>query len=498
MTTKVVKGSVWTLAGSVLPLAVSFISTPFIIRFLGSENYGVLLLVGLIPTYFTFADLGMGVASTKFASEAFGEGSATRENEFVWTAAAIAGISSLLVAIPLCLFSYYIVRALNVPEHLLAEASIALKIASAAFVLSILATVLNSPMLARLRMDLNALTQAIPRVLLAALTPVVLFYGWGIIGAVSLSFAIGVGTLTSVILLSAHLLPQLSRPAFRSDHVRLLLTFGGAWFIAMIATMLLANLEKFVLTKMVSVQALAYYSVAFSFASMATFFSWGMVQSLIPAFSQLYGQKKMDEFDGLLSRAIRINMIGMLPTLTILFVIAKPFLMLWAGEEFGRESSGPFYVLLIGLLFNSLAYVPYAALLAAGRSDLLAKVYWIELVPYILIVAVLIYYFGILGAAMAWSLRVLIDAVLFVWLTRRVIGAKFGLRRSAPSLGIAFGVLMVPVIYSVLREPSMIWLFVITLVCTAFYAVIIWNTYVLAEEKSWLLANIKSRLFWVS
>ena len=70
MTTKVVKGSMWTLAGSVAPLAVSFISTPFIIRYLGAESYGVLLLVGLIPAYFSFADFGMGVASTKFAAEA--------------------------------------------------------------------------------------------------------------------------------------------------------------------------------------------------------------------------------------------------------------------------------------------------------------------------------------------------------------------------------------------------------------------------------------------
>ena len=74
MTTRVVKGSLWTLLGQVLPMAVALIATPFTIRFLGSEAYGVVILVGLIPMYFSFADFGMGIASTKFGSEAYGEG----------------------------------------------------------------------------------------------------------------------------------------------------------------------------------------------------------------------------------------------------------------------------------------------------------------------------------------------------------------------------------------------------------------------------------------
>ncbi len=47
MTTKVVKGSLWTLIGQVAPLAVSFVTMPFTIRLLGAEGYGVLILVAL-------------------------------------------------------------------------------------------------------------------------------------------------------------------------------------------------------------------------------------------------------------------------------------------------------------------------------------------------------------------------------------------------------------------------------------------------------------------
>src|SRR5439155_14311943 len=104
ITTKVLKGSIWTLAGQVSPMAVSLFTTPFVIRFLGSEQYGVLVLVGLIPAYFAFADLGMGIASTKFASEAYSQGDNTKEAETVWTAAMIASASSIIIGMPIFLF----------------------------------------------------------------------------------------------------------------------------------------------------------------------------------------------------------------------------------------------------------------------------------------------------------------------------------------------------------------------------------------------------------
>lgn len=89
MTTKVVKGSLWTLAGQVAPLGVSLVATPFTIRLLGAEGYGVLILVGLIPTYLGFADLGMGFASTKFGSEAYAAGDTVKEARTVRTAAVL-------------------------------------------------------------------------------------------------------------------------------------------------------------------------------------------------------------------------------------------------------------------------------------------------------------------------------------------------------------------------------------------------------------------------
>jgi len=490
MTTKVVKGSMWTLGGSVLPLAVSFISTPFIIRFLGAESYGVLLLVGLIPTYFSFADFGMGIASTKFASEAFGQGDKQKEAQVVWTASAIALVASLIIAVPIIIFASPIIISLNVPEQLQWQATIALRIASVSFVLGILGSVVNSPMLSRLRMDLNTITAAVPKILLAAVTPFILYFGGGIVEAVSWAFIVGVATLAVVVYFSGRLLPEMFRAGIGRDLFRPLLKFGGAWVVAMIAAMLLVNLEKLFLTKMVSVKALAYYSVAFTFANMATMFSQAMIQSLIPAFSQLQTPEKRGEFDALFARGIRLNIIWLLPAVMVMFVVAKPFFTIWAGEEFGANSTLPFYVLLIGLFFNLQATVPYISIMAVGRTDVFARLYWIELLVYAAGAFLLINSWGIIGAALAWTLRVFFDAFIIVHFSKKYAGAHFSHIEHLRTLILATVVLIPPVVVAVVNGYSLFLLGLVPL-CVAIYGFVVWKRLIDADEKRWILERYR-------
>ena len=493
MTTKVVKGSIWTLSGTVLPLAVAFIATPFVIRFLGTEGYGVLLLVNLVPMYFNFADFGMSVASTKFASEAYGQGDPEKERAVVWTAVSIAAVSVSIIAVPIILFSFPIVSVLNVPAHLLTEANLALKISAAAFAIGVLASVLNSPMLARLRMDLVTTTGALTKVVAAAVVPIILFFGGGIAGAVTWTFLVAVFSLALVFFFSGRLLPGLTRPVFDSTLLAPLLRFGASWFVAMIAAILLVNLEKLLLTKMVSVEALAYYSVAFTVANMAGMFSQAMSQSMMPAFSQLMTPEKRSQFDALFARGIRFNIIWLLPALMVMVLAAESFFTLWAGEEFGRQSTLPFYILLAGLFFNILAYIPHASITASGRTDVFAKLYWIELAVYVVLAWLLIGRFGIIGAAIAWSLRVFLDAFVIIALSKRIAGAKFAFFAHFGVLLAAIGVLILPI---VLYASGLYFPIVLTagVIALGLYSILVWNRFVDADEKAWMKALVRGML----
>jgi O-antigen/teichoic acid export membrane protein len=342
-------------------------------------------------------------------------------------------------------------------------------------------------------MDLNMLTSAIPKILLAAVTPVILYFGGGIVEAVGWAFIVAAGTLAVVVYFSTGLLPGLLSASFNRDLMRPLLKFGGGWLLAVMAAILVANVEKLFLTQMVSVKALAYYSVAFSVAMMATVFSQAMVQSLVPAFSRLDRATSRAELERLLSRSIRINILWLLPTLTVMFVAAKPLFSVWAGEDFGTESVLPFYILLASLFFNILAYVPHAAIVAAGRTDVFARLYWFELAIYVVTAWFLVARFEAVGAALAWSLRTILDAFFVIGLSKRIAGVRFKFWPHIRLLSLGILMLACPIFLELFVES---WLLIggLLAVCVCAYLVIAWYRFVSVEERYWIVGQLRGLL----
>jgi O-antigen/teichoic acid export membrane protein len=169
-----------------------------------------------------------------------------------------------------------------------------------------------------------------------------------------------------------------------------------------------------------------------------------------------------------------------------LFVIARPFFTIWAGLEFGAESTLPFYILLLGLVFNFPAYIPFTTIAAVGRTDIFAKLYWIELVLYALAAYLLISYFGIIGAAAAWSIRVAIDAIVMTWLSKRIAGVSYAFLYKAWSMLLGVTILSVPVFFAAVYDNLSPILIGLIPVCAALYGVLIWKWFIDRAERFWI------------
>lgn len=484
MTTRVVKGSFWTLAGQVAPLLVSLVTTPFVIRMLGTESYGVLILVGLIPTYFGFADFGMGMASTKFGSGAYADGDAQREARIVRTALLIALCGSVPVAVVFFVFSGEVISLFNVPPHLVDDTSLALKFASITFVLNFLAGIVNTPQFVRLRMDLNTMVVAGFRILGLLATPFAIFIA-GVPGALFVLMVASFLTLAGSLLVSGRLNRHLFQTSIEPDAVRPMLKFGAGLVGASIAGVVLVNAEKGILAAVVSAAALAYYSVAATIANLMTMFSNSMVQSLVPAFSQLQAADKQDHLNSLYSRAIRLTLIWLVPAVVFLTLVAKPFFAIWAGEDFARESTLPFYILLAGIAINIVAFVPYAVTMASGRTDVLAKIYWVELPFYVVVVLVLSLRYGVIGASIAWSLRVAIDAFIHFAVARRIAGVRYT-QQTLVRFTIVSAVMLLPILVFLYYGQLNAVVVGVAVAAILAYTVLIYRKVLEREEAGWI------------
>jgi O-antigen/teichoic acid export membrane protein len=494
MTSKVVKGSFWALIGQALPLPVTLFTTPFMIRFLGAEAYGVMVLINLIPIYLSFGDFGMNMGSTKFASEAYAAGEFENEARIVRTASLITFLSSLPISLVLFFFSMQISVQLNIPEYLLPTASIAFKVAGVTYFFSLLMYVVNTPQLSRMRVDLATIVNSgfkIAGVLAAVLA---LYLGYGLVGAVVAVSISAVLTVIAHIIVSGRLLPSLYGLSIRRESIRPMLKFGGAMVVSSIAALMLVHLDKVILARMVSIKALAYYSVAFLFSNLAQLFAIALSQALFPAFAQLLKPERIKELNSLFSRCLRANAILLFPAVIIMILIAKPFFTLWAGAEFGAESTIPFYIIMAGLSFSIVAQVPCGLVIAAGRTDLLAKLYWIELFPYVGLVILLTGLYGTAGAATAWSIRAFIDAFIFIIFAHRIIGVEIAFSEiNKPMLLLAGAAGALPLISLFVFDNIYLiigtgFIFLIT------YSLIVWKAFLTPEEIGWIKELLTKKL----
>jgi O-antigen/teichoic acid export membrane protein len=420
-------------------------------------------------------------------------GNPIRESLVVRTAAFVVFLSSIPVALGLFFFSYWIVQEFNVPAHLLSDASLGLKLTAVNFVVSFLNGVFNTPQLARLRMDLNALITGGFRIVGLIMTPVVVYLGWGLSGAVAVLLLASVMTLATHLAVSTRLLPQLWGLSIDREMLRPLLKYGSALAVGGIAAALLSNLDRGVLPRMISVQALAYYSVAFTLAGMMTMTANSMIQSLIPAFSQMQSAADQSKYQALYSRGVRLILIWMIPAIVFLALIAKTFFKIWAGSEFAEHSVPIFYVLLVGLIFNVPAYIPYAAFLAGGRTDLFAKICIAELVPYVFLLIVLTYNFGPIGAAAAWSARMIGDSLLLFIFARRALGVSLS-HTNLNGFLLGAAVLLVPLAANFYLGDLLPVTLAILAAALIIYSLILWKLVLHGEEISWLTGRI-SRYF---
>ncbi|MBK8151167.1 MAG: polysaccharide biosynthesis C-terminal domain-containing protein [Acidobacteria bacterium] len=169
---------------------------------------------------------------------------------------------------------------------------------------------------------------------------------------------------------------------------------------------------------------------------------------------------------------------------------SKALFSTWAGSDFGFNSSAPFYILLFGLFFNILAFVSHSAITAFGRTDVFAKLYWIELGGYAIVATYLVFRFQIIGAALAWSLRVIVDSVVVILICKKVVGVEFRFSDHLFFVVAGLIVLSPPLIFAFFVDNFSYWLIPIGLLSFLVYSTMIWNLFLRHYERT----SIRMRL----
>lgn len=490
----VVRGGAWNVGGQGATVLASLVATPFVIRALGSELYGLLALINAVVGYMVFADLGMAPASSRFGAAARAAGDDAAEAAVVWTSLLLAAVPALAVAFLIAVLAPTIaVDVLRLSPRVIDEAVAALRIVSLGLLARALAGVVNTPQIARMKWNVYAAITYGGTTLQTVLVPVVLALGGGFVAAVSVGTVVSFVTLLAHTVVSARLQRGLWPPRLRRNVVRPLLGFGTGILASHMTLVLLQTVDRPVLARLTSLDEVGYYAVAASAAALLNVIPFAIGQPLFPAFTLLLAQDGEEEAGRLFSRSVRFMVIVIAPVVVVLVVTARPFLSVWAGEEFARRSAVPFYLLVGGFAFNAIAAVPGALLMARTRVRLLAVYHAVQLVPYLLLLVVLASRWGGEGAAAAWALRSAANALLYFRGAHRVLSttrqpdASFFQAWSTPAL-----ILVVPLATVVTTSTAVLTLGTLSSASLLAYSGVVWRRVLASEERSLVITMARN------
>jgi O-antigen/teichoic acid export membrane protein len=192
---------------------------------------------------------------------------------------------------------------------------------------------------------------------------------------------------------------------------RKMMRFGGWLTVTNIIGPLMVFSDRFLIGAIAGAAAVALYAIPFNLISQLLVLPQSLSNALFPRFAA--GQSERLSSEALLATTFVLTPIAM-----VAMLLVGPFLRLWIGEAAALQSTPIALVLITGFWANGLAQLPFASLQAAGRTDVTAKLHLVELVPYFALLWLGLNTLGVVGAALAWSIRVAVDFVALAILDR--------------------------------------------------------------------------------
>jgi O-antigen/teichoic acid export membrane protein len=197
--------------------------------------------------------------------------------------------------------------------------------------------------------------------------------------------------------------------------------------VSNVVSPLMVTLDRFLIGALVSVTAVAYYATPYEVVTKSLLLPGALMAVMFPAFSASFAQDNK-RTALLFGRCVKSLFLVLFPVMLCTVALAQDGLRLWLGAEFAQHGFRVLQYLAVGVFVNSLALVPFTLLQGVGRPDLTATMHLIELPLYLGLLWWLISTRGIEGAAIAWTARVAVDALLLFGLAKRYLPGKSPIR----------------------------------------------------------------------
>jgi O-antigen/teichoic acid export membrane protein len=406
------KHTSYNLLGLGVPLIAAVVSIPMLIAALGAHRFGLLTLIWAVVSYFGLFDMGLGRALTQQLSVVFAQQENERIGPLVATATLLMAVLGVFAGLLMAALAPWGVSLIDgVPDQ--QEAINAVYVMSLGMPAILLTTGFRGILDAKHAFGIANLIR-LPMGLFTFLGPLaVVIYGQPRLDWIALVLI--AGRLLACVVhgwYAWQVLPTNHGPfAVQISLIRPLSVAGGWLTVSNIISPFMGYVDRFLIGAIVSASAVTYYVTPQELMTKLWIVPGALTSVLFPTFAALMVHRD-EQTLVLFKKAVHWLFAALLPLTAGIMLFANEILTLWISSEFASHSAVLLQIFAVGILINCLAFVPFSLIQSSGKPRLTAMIHASELPFFLAILWWLTSAYGVLGAAIAWLMRMVVDSVL--------------------------------------------------------------------------------------
>lgn len=411
------KNTLWSLAGSGLPLIAAAALIPFTLNTLGNETFGVLTIVWVLIGYLSLFDMGVGRSLTYEISKLNANNAQDQITQVLKAGTLLTFLAGVVGALAVWFLAPNLAGWLKISPHLQLDTIAAFKLCA----LAVIPTTITSG----LRGALEGLNQ------FAQSNLIKLIIGFSMFAMPAVAILLQTASLSEITLylcamrlavlfiafwqLRQYLIRALSIKISKQNFSQLL-NYGFWITVTGIIGPLMVYGDRFFVGNILGAAQLPFYAIPQEGLLRLLIIPGAFAAALMPLLSAANHADLYSTYHTYFNKVAKL----MLLICIVAAVSAYPFLYFWLSPAFAQQAIAVVLILLVGVFLNGLSMVPYTLVQARGKPKLTALYHMAELAIYIPLIWLLVNSFGLVGAALAWVIRVIIDFTLLQYTAKKL------------------------------------------------------------------------------
>ena len=405
-------GSIFYVTAQTVPVFIGLIAVPILLSYLGPDRFGILSLCWTCLIYLTVLDLGSGVATTKFIAEVRGGNNGLNANSILWFSLTVSAVLGVVGGLVLASVSHNLAaKVLHIPPQLRSEAESAFKVLAVGVPFVVATSPLRGYLEGMQRFRDVSIMRAVTGTCSFLLPVVGRYLEYSLPGILTIVMLANGCLFVAYGVLCLRLADELWRVRFPSRAVvNSIGRFAGWATVSTILAPIAVYGDRLLVAALLPVHVVGYYTAVCETAARLWILASSFARVLMPTFAAT-AMAPLLQRSAMYVRALRVLLVIIPCTALVVLFYADTILGVWLGRDFAIHGALPLRIVLCGVIVNSLASVPYVCLQATGRTDVAAKSYALMILPFFLGSFLMTTKFGINGAALVWTARMIAEAI---------------------------------------------------------------------------------------